>query len=726
MTSSEGFTQTLKEQGNEHFKDRDFVEAAGIYKKLESLSPDDPVLSSNLSTALYELGDYAGCFHAICRAAKKTSQSNHSGLLLKLSSRLARTLSQGFWSGIITPPQIEDEKDTIEALKSAAKNVPEVQRLWGQWYGAESRSKEEIATAKRRLADLPIFKRTFSSHPEYISIGHDELLNIVNDFGGSDDPIYLDRLTSSQLKNLAFMFAGVGDAHHVFGSIIGLGKVYAKLTQANKSNFQVHFTLVDINPTVFARDLCIMLLLNDLLTKKMSSSDKQLTEATLFYVYAAVIMPEMCHNRFLQVARKLSDNLRSKPPQLPAWIHVDSIALPPILDSLDFWTLEMLPRSVASIFSSIPCPTRQNRSSPITDAMDPRLLLNSLSEEQLASAVAEYMPTPCPSRHQPQQRAKWLKEGKEKSISEFAKIWDGGLELRLEREWYNRLKSFVPPRSIRGPVQDGVWKNIWTLDDFSNPDLDKAAEEIKCTWKINASLYNFMYDLVPDMVPTWVGYDAFSLVDKIQDFNRRVGIEKLTDDIDKDCPSLFVFSTFFNAVVDALKTLKGKITVELFLGEMCQTLATMRSGDQRPANFPRKFNRMWLSNVPDYTHGPLNTAVYLVPCLVNDIHSAVSSNCLINPKVWGSSDEFCHGYTLLPIADVPRFLGCVVKDMAPTGGVITLQPWSQPYPLPLSKLASREELTHWLTRLLLLILATPKYMEKRLRWVFIRIILSLS
>lgn len=84
---------------------------------------------------------------------------------------------------------------------------------------------------------------------------------------------------------------------------------------------------------------------------------------------------------------------------------------------------------------------------------------------------------------------------------------------------------------------------------------------------------------------------------------------------------------------------------------------------------------------------------------------------------YNSSSALCR-YTLLPIADLPRFLGCVVKDMAPMGGVITLQPWSQPYPLPLSKLASREELTHWLTRLLLLILATPKYMEKRLRWVF--------
>lgn len=132
----------------------------------ESQSPQDPVFSSNFSAALYELGDYLGCFQAICRAAKTAFQlkeTDHSSLLLKLSSRLPKALTQGIWSGTIRSAQIEEEKQVVERLRFEGKAIPETLRLWEQMervkVGAMSISAEDVATAKHRLLYLPIYKK---------------------------------------------------------------------------------------------------------------------------------------------------------------------------------------------------------------------------------------------------------------------------------------------------------------------------------------------------------------------------------------------------------------------------------------------------------------------------------------------------------------------------------------------------------------------------------------
>lgn len=59
-------------------------------------------------------------------------------------------------------------------------------------------------------------------------------------------------------------------------------------------------------------------------------------------------------------------------------------------------------------------------------------------------------------------------------------------------------------------------------------------------------------------------------------------------------------NTFFQEVAAAMKTLGSRITIELICGGLSEELAKMRfKGDlTRPKEFPRKYTRMWLSNVP--------------------------------------------------------------------------------------------------------------------------------
>lgn len=61
-----------------------------------------------------------------------------------------------------------------------------------------------------------------------------------------------------------------------------------------------------------------------------------------------------------------------------------------------------------------------------------------------------------------------------------------------------------------------------------------------------------------------------------------------------------VVSGFFRHVVDAVRKLGEGLKVELLLDDVVSALPKLISGDlgERPVNFPVRFTRIWLSNVP--------------------------------------------------------------------------------------------------------------------------------
>ena len=99
---------------------------------------NDRTYPSNLSAALYELGDYQGCFEAICRAARLCSQTDDP-FLLRLSTRLARCLTQGARNSTISDEAIVDEFAVIEKLKSVESTsgsvgvMDDFRSAWKEW-----------------------------------------------------------------------------------------------------------------------------------------------------------------------------------------------------------------------------------------------------------------------------------------------------------------------------------------------------------------------------------------------------------------------------------------------------------------------------------------------------------------------------------------------------------------------------------------------------------------
>ncbi len=96
-------------------------------------------------------------------------------------------------------------------------------------------------------------------------------------------------------------------------------------------------------------------------------------------------------------------------------------------------------------------------------------------------------------------------------------------------------------------------------------------------------------------------YDVFEATGFMADFNsRRDPRAMFKDSIGMETLSLDVAGAFFEEAANAIQGLRGSLTVELICGELSEELAKMRHGGDvnRPASFPKKYTRIWMSNVP--------------------------------------------------------------------------------------------------------------------------------
>jgi len=185
---------------------------------------------------------------------------------------------------------------------------------------------------------------------EFFSIGHDDPLSVVDDWGPEDsDPLSLSTMPLSRLSRLGFLFGGVGDARHIYGSIIGLHRASQRLSKDRQSVVHAHFTLLDIHPTVLARDLCILLLLEQLIKGDIDEDAKVEIKAAVFYTFIGIVVPLYCHRRFHDTVKSAITNLQQNPPLLPPWLHVVDESMPAILSALKHWDTALTHKTVRGI-----------------------------------------------------------------------------------------------------------------------------------------------------------------------------------------------------------------------------------------------------------------------------------------------------------------------------------------------------------------------------------------
>ncbi|KAH7922618.1 hypothetical protein BV22DRAFT_1070111 [Leucogyrophana mollusca] len=723
----------LKNKGNEFFRTSKFVEAAKCYREAEIASPNDAVYPSNLSAALYESGQYAECIEPLCRSWG-VLQDRQSSLALKLSNRLVKALLQGVLGGSLSIEELKSKSGVIRELESVAQekteptpgSVTECVRMWQEWREVERASVQpsaNVVQARNRLTKIPIFKSAINPSLPYYSVGNDAVMSLIDGWEDGESPLKLNELSHEDLSQISILFGGVGDARHVFGTLIGMHRAHKKLSPQKRASFHAHLTLLDIQDTALARDLCILMLINDLLERSDHDKITQVEiKATIFYVYVGIVMPSYCWDRLLDTIKKLIHLLseNSAPTSLPSWLYVDASSKGPIIDALQYWATETT-KSAAGFLRGHPGEAPDIFSNPILhgpgisseykdmlqSGQDRRRTqaaqaLDALSMDQLRQFSL------IPAGVSDAEGRKLMAQQREELIDALVTLsMDGTSDAQLhhEVEWYKMTKAFVPPPEL-WPRHPGFEKySIFKQprQKFSQKAADMLASRVLKSWKPNLTLCDResidegtgQRREYPD-----VHYDAFGTVRHIESFNDEHLDDKLTEK-NPDSPAFLHVSRFFDAVVSALRGMAGHVKLEILAGDLSEQLSKMRfdPSSSRADSFPKTYTRAWLSNVPDYTHGLLNMAVYLLPNLQCTKHSEMAANSLVNTGMWKNGEEFCHNYTLLHPRDLPRYLGCRLISNDPMQGLLIMG--NQPLPRPLAELASRDELTTWLSRVLL-------------------------
>ncbi|THZ30952.1 hypothetical protein D6C89_01178 [Aureobasidium pullulans] len=193
---------------------------------------------------------------------------------------------------------------------------------------------------------------------------------------------------------------------------------------------------------------------------------------------------------------------------------------------------------------------------------------------------------------------------------------------------------------------------------------------------------------------------------------------------------------YFTKVAAALHHLKGRIRVEPISGEMDEifekihldfypdrlnkpVLGQEESGMQvsTTEDYPKTFDRVHLSNVPDYTGGTLGAFLFAAPItpVTKDFKAQFCFTCLRNPPAFKDVDEFNSEYCLLPeMSMIAKIFLCVrrpcISESMPLPAFMQMQgligmgyfEWSkQAEIVPFPRLLDRPTITSWIHGLLL-------------------------
>ncbi|RPD61780.1 hypothetical protein L226DRAFT_506692 [Lentinus tigrinus ALCF2SS1-7] len=636
----------LKQKGNQLFKAGALEEASKLYAQAEQADCSDPVYPSNLSAALFEIGDYLTCIDAVLRASRllKEDPEPKVDLIVRLFVRVTKALCHGVRCGSVTVTEYDMRKREIDDFRKMTYEVADsrtkrtLNSAWGEWAAVKSEISllaEHREKSLGALSRLPLFCKPMDHSKEFFPIGTDDLIDLTEGWGSEKSyPVKFEKLSSEQLGQVAFLFGGVGDARHVMSTLCGLASVFEKFPEARRAVFHTHLTLLDIHAATIARDLTMFLLLDQLNHTKNATARLEI-KATLMYIFCGVAMPSYCYRRLQTLFKDLKEQLTSPTPTLPPYLHVVSDTIPAILDVLDLW---------------------------MTSSKSTRKMLES------------------------HRNLRW---GRTTSTHEL--------------DWYDSMKVYLPPRELRRrhPGFSAAWTQTEETGQIHPSARRKAFAHVENDWKPNITIFDRSYE-DPEYFAGGDGYpdmmiNIYDVVDQLHRWNVR---DRPRTQMALDMIVWDVCNTFFEEVAGALDTLGTHVTLEFVCGGLFEELAKMRcqGDDARPPQFPRKYLRMWLSNVPDYTHGPLGTILHIVPNLQDDDQAAAAANSLLNTPVWKDDQEFIHTYTLLRMKELPRYLGCKIVDSSNISSRLVFG--SSSLPRPLSELATRDELTTWLTRVL--------------------------
>jgi hypothetical protein len=354
-------------------------------------------------------------------------------------------------------------------------------------------------------------------------------------------------------------------------------------------DFSLQFVLNDFDPHVFARDLLIWNML-EVLTQTLPTNTQKtgLYLNTIYYVFCAPIMPAATFEHLQKNIERAIEMLEDSKP-LPKWLDFPSQARRPVIEVLKSWKADI----------------------PSTyDVKAYRMRL-----------MAHLEARPGQSLRSDEHSGRGLNK-----------------KLKSEEDCFAKTLLLLPHPSILD--KDAALREEY-VNFIKSPDkTGQLKTYLDSHWEVNPTLIN----LADEVEQSRIGHTYPEPYRLWRDLYMGIALPSPPRE---NLNSLCEFVTpFFEMVVTVFRTLKHFMKVEINIGDVDLELAKMRYCEN-----PATFDRIHLSNIPDYLGMSLFTFQYALPLLKNHDAAFVTWNCLTTPPRWKAMAEYNTNSVLLSSED---------------------------------------------------------------------------
>ncbi|KAI9003732.1 hypothetical protein BC832DRAFT_559805 [Gaertneriomyces semiglobifer] len=719
----------VKLLGNAFYKAKRLKKALQCYKQAITLSPNNAIYYSNAGACLFEMGHYQKCID-MCAMVEALSNPDEHDLWRKNSIRKARAFI--YLSKFEEAIGVLRQMQTHGMLDADTKSLKlRVEETLQRQKSSTQRSANASRDMRLRLLDMPWYKPSRAPGFEFYPVGHDDPASAL--YAGEPKPraktieerslsdcrnfVMEPEDTSKRLRLphpdskdvMRLLFGGCGDCRHLYMTLLDLWNE-AKKRPDEEAPVRVHILCNDIHPSTLARLSIILYLAMDLGRYSLDDihrNEKTATVAsTLMYTYLGAVMPPLNRKYLKARLRKLS-RMCTEEVKDKLMLKVSEEDWAKARDALRFWERYegTSAESILKIYVAKPATppdfvqdsVREKQEAQIREMLD---VMTAKEMEQISGVNVK-------------NREQFIETTVERVMDKFLNEGSdhpGFSRMELEAHMLHTSGFILPPPLLAGRDEpcckaETEYINLFkVLDKLSTMGPTNAmsregrpyvklhsrlfratVRRVKEFWAPNPTLITEAYvppalewDPVHHLAGLWAP-DFLKAPRRL----RRISYYNLA-------------ARWFLHLGQALRGLAAReVRLEFQLGDVNYMLEKLALTNQM------RFDRIHLSNVPDYTSILLQFIT--AASLMKNEQSTFGSAVLLNTGFYTDYAEAAHSTTLIPLLDqYPSHLGC--KHVV--GGL-----WDQHVAFSATtqepELASTNTLIPWLHRVLLCILSPP-------------------
>jgi hypothetical protein len=405
-------------------------------------------------------------------------------------------------------------------------------------------------------------------------VGHDVAGSLV------DEEL---QATLSATDEVSFLFCGSGDARHVFSTLNQLANAEGFPIKQRQMFKKAHFTLIDLSASAVARTaLFLDLLFQFLMMKGERINGHQDALILMGYLYSCQILPPWVMEKLGANLDMLIKGLEADDDMVLPALYIPHNIRPQVIEKLKGWKK---PLTGAYATKAVRLSIRQSLRQEAAQTPHGRLLVAEGYEEE--DQIFDNLTVLLPSEKLAQEREPALLPLMA-AYKKNRKANRAALNAYIDEHWQTNptlidMDFERKVRTVKKPIPDEPPKDLSPAERRMWPMFKQQMKQAQEN----------------QLWPPDINYRPLHVLESLPLTTTTSAKGKKKKTISSG-GALDVFAMFFEMLALALARIADRLTIELSVGEMAESMERIRYDDgiRSKKGFPQRFDRIHMSNVP--------------------------------------------------------------------------------------------------------------------------------